>query len=58
MAPENLGLKVLKSLSYETILTLNFITLSDVNIYDEKYFPRDVMKHSWMMNKENVNKLA
>lgn len=57
VAPENLGRSLLTMVKYPRTLTINYLDLPYQNIFDEKYFPQELLDHEWISNYKNIEKI-
>jgi len=57
MQPENLCRTLLKIVAYPRTMTINFLDLPYQNIFNDDYFPVELLDPSWVQNYQNIEKL-
>jgi len=57
VAPENLCRSLLKMVKFPSTLTINYLDLPYKDIFDEKYFPINVLNVDWISDYKNIEKL-
>jgi hypothetical protein len=57
MHPESLCQTLLKIIQYPRTMTVNFLDLPYQNIFNEEYFPIDILNPAWILDYKNLNKL-
>ena len=57
VAPENLCRSLLTMVKYPRTLTINYLDLPYNTIFNEQYFPEEILDVKWVMDWKNIEKL-